>query len=49
MLQVMLISLGRNWGTGHLGPVALTGWLGYMPALLKSKDLFSVEGPQGVE
>lgn len=36
-----MISLGRHWGTGHLGSLALTGFLGYMPAKLKSKDLFT--------
>lgn len=38
---MMMISLGRNWGSGHLGSVSLTGFLGYMPAKLKAKDLFT--------
>ena len=43
LLQAVLISLGRNWGTGYLGPVSLTGCFGYLPAKMKSKDLFKTK------
>ena len=41
VVQVMMISLGRNAGTGRMGGVSLTGFLGWMPAKMKSKDLFT--------
>jgi hypothetical protein len=37
----MLVSLGRHAGTGHIGPVKLTGCFAFMPAKIKSKDLLS--------
>jgi len=39
-MQAMLVSLGRNAGTGHLGPITCTGCLGFLPRM-KSKDLFT--------
>lgn len=40
-LQAMLVSLGRHAGTGHIGPVNLTGCFAFLPAKIKSGDLFT--------
>ena len=39
----MVVSLGRHAGTGHIGPVKLTGCLAFLPARIKSRDLFTAK------
>ena len=41
VLQAMMVSLGRHAGTGHIGPVKLTGCFAFLPAKVKSKDMFT--------
>lgn len=41
VLQAMMVSLGRHAGTGHIGPVKLIGCLAFLPAKVKSKDMFT--------
>lgn len=40
-MPVMLVSLGRKAGTGHIASVNLTGCLAWLPAMMKSGDLFT--------
>lgn len=40
-VQVMLVSLGRKAGTGHIASIKLTGCLAWLPAMMKSGDLFT--------
>jgi hypothetical protein len=41
LLQAMMVSLGRHAGTGHIAAINLTGCFAFLPAKIKSKDMFT--------